>query len=151
MKRRFWKEAYRLGIDELDEDHIAICDIMERFVDAAGKGPANPEVEAIFHELRDKLEEHFKTEERCFSKMEFPEDALRNHIDGHLDVLYTFEHEFSKWEEAPDGAAPSGDLSNVCMWVWTELARADMEVGRRLRALKEEPARHPRSTAPEAR
>lgn len=137
MKRRFWKEDYRLGIDVLDEDHIAICGIMERFVDAAGKGPANPDVKAIFLELHGKLEEHFKTEQRYLSKTPIPEDDLRNHIDGHLDVLYTFEHEFSKWEETPEGTVPSGDLSNVCTWVWTELARADMEIGRRLRAFKE--------------
>ncbi len=137
MKRRFWKEGYRLGIDALDEDHIAICDIMERFLDAAGKGPANPNVKAIFRELHDILEEHFKTEQRYLSKMEIPEDDLRNHIDGHLDVLYTFEHEFSKWEEAPEGTVSSGNLSKVCTWVWTELARADIEIGKRLRAFKE--------------
>ena len=137
MERRFWKEEYRLGIDALDDDHIAICAIMERFVDASNKGPANPDVEAIFHELRGKLEEHFKTEQRYLAKVGFPEDALRDHIDGHLDVLYTFDHAFSQWKGAPDGAAPSGDLSKVCTWVWTELARADMDLGRQLKARKE--------------
>ena len=138
MKRRFWKEKYRLGIDVLDEDHMAICAIMDRFVEATQTGPASPGAEAIFRELRAKLEEHFKTEERYLAKIGFPADTLRNHIDGHLDVLYTFDHEFSKWEETPEGAAPSGDLSSVCTWIWTELVRADTDVGRRLQALKEE-------------
>ena len=136
MEGRFWKEEYRLGVDVLDDDHIAICGVMERFVDSARRGPAD--AEAIFRELRAMLEEHFKTEERYLTKIEFPEDALRGHIDGHLDVLYTFDHEFAQWGGAPNGAAPSGDLSKVCTWVWTELVRADMGLGKQLKARKEE-------------
>lgn len=132
MARKFWKEEYRLGVDALDGDHIAICGLMERFVDALNRDRERPRIAAIFRELHDALEEHFEAEERYLSSVDFPKDELREHMDGHLDVLYTLDHEFKKWDRAP--SAPGG-MPNLCLWVWDELIGADMRVGRRLKVL----------------
>ncbi len=105
MAVTFWEEAYRIGIDELDNEHMELGALMARFQQA--------------------LDDH---EEQILWRIDYPEEDVKAHIDGHLDVLYTFDHEFSKWEKAPGDPPIPGGLSHVCVGAITELLTADMQV-----------------------
>jgi len=63
-----WKEEYRLGVKKLDDDHIAICDLLERFMKAINDKEEKPVIGAIFGELHAKLNEHFRAEEQYLSE-----------------------------------------------------------------------------------
>jgi hemerythrin len=128
MKRDLWKEEYRLGVDAIDADHIDICAILERFLEAMDDEENPQAVGSIFRELRDKLHEHFGREEAFLLSAGYPAKAAREHIDQHRDVMFTLDHQFSKWEESPRGAGAIGGLSGLCVWVWNELITADMRV-----------------------
>jgi hemerythrin len=54
MERSLWKEEYRLGIKKLDDDHIAICDLLERFLKAIDDNEEKPVIGAISGELHAK-------------------------------------------------------------------------------------------------
>lgn len=136
MELGLWKEEYRFGVKELDDDHIAICDLLGRLMKAIDDKEKKPVVGAIFGELHAKLNDHFRDEEQFLLKAGYPNKDRQEHIDGHLDVLYTLDHGFSKWQKSPEGPAHSGELSNLCRWVWLELMTADMQVKRKLEGLK---------------
>ena len=128
MARTFWEEAYRIGIDELDNEHKELGALMARFQQALDDHEDKAVIGSIFRNLRGKMVAHFNHEEQILQRIDYPEEDVKAHIDGHLDVLYTFDHEFSKWEKAPDDAPIPGELSHVCVWAITELLTADMQV-----------------------
>lgn len=137
MEHRLWKEEYRIGVKNLDDDHIAICDLLERFLKAINDKEEKPTIGAIFGELRTKLNEHFRAEEQYLLEAGYPKKGRQEHIDGHMDVLYTLDHEFSNWRKRPAGSAHSEKLSPLCKWVWTELITADIQVKKQLEDLKD--------------
>ena len=103
MERVLWRQEYRLGVEHIDADHLAICAILERFLKAVDDGEDADVVG--FTELRDRLEEHFGNEEAFLSKVGYPEAAAMAHIELHLDMLFTRDHEFGKWQRGSGGAS----------------------------------------------
>ncbi len=101
MARMFWEEKYRLGIDELDNEHMELCALMAQFQKAVDDREDKEVIGSLFRKLRGKLVAHFNHEEQILQTIDYPEEDVREHIDGHLDVLYTFDREFSKWEKDP--------------------------------------------------
>ena len=128
MARTFWEEAYRFGIDELDNEHMELCTLMAQFQKAVDDREGKEVIGSLFRKLRGKLAAHFNHEEKILRRTDYPEEDVREHIDGHLDVLYTFDREFSKWEKDPDDTRYRGGLSHVCVWANNELMTADMQV-----------------------
>ena len=128
MARTFWEEAYRIGIDELDNEHMELGALMARFQQALDDHEDKAAIVSIFHKLRGKMVAHFNHEEQILRRMDYPEEDVKAHIDGHLDVLFTFDHEFSKWDKASGDPPIPGGLSHVCVWAITELLTADMQV-----------------------
>ncbi len=128
MACTFWKEAYRFGIDELDNEHMELCTLMAQFQKAVDDREDKEVIGSLFRKLRGKLVAHFNHEEQIFRGIDYPEEDVREHIDGHLDVLYTFDREFAKWEKDPDDTRYPGGLSHVCVWAINELLTADMQV-----------------------
>lgn len=128
MARTFWEEAYRFGIDELDNEHMELCTLMAQFQKAVDDREGKEVIGSLFRKLRGKLAAHFNHEEKILRRIDYPEEDVREHIDGHLDVLYTFDREFSKWEKDPDDTRYPGALSHVCVWAINELLTADMQV-----------------------
>lgn len=137
MERSLWKEEYRLGAKKLDDDHITICDLLERFLKAINDKEKKPTIGAIFGELRAKLNKHFRDEEQYLLEAGYPEKNCKEHTDGHLDVLFTLNHEYSNWEKSSKSLDQSTKLSNLCRWVWLELITADMQAKKKLEDLKE--------------
>lgn len=124
----FWKEEYRIGVDEIDRQHKIMCDLMGRFQEALDDGASERAIEKHFVALRTTLTDHFRNEERYLSRIDYPEADLREHVDGHLDVLFTFDHEFSLWKGAADGDHPGPHLPNLCTWAIGELLSSDLKV-----------------------
>jgi hemerythrin-like metal-binding protein len=139
MERNLWTEEYRLGKKMLDDDHIEICGILERFFKAIDDEENQTVIGTIFGELNGKLNEHFRKEEQFLLQKGYPEKDRKKHADGHLDVLYTLNHEYSNWQKVPGDPDNSRRLSNLCRWVWIELITADMEVKKKLELLRELP------------
>ena len=137
MESGLWKEEYRLGVKELDDDHIAICDLLERFLKAINDKEKKPAISAIFGELHAKLNKHFHDEEQYLLKSGYPEKECKEHTDGHLDVLFTLNHEYSNWQKSLESPDHSTRLSNLCRWVWMELITADMQAKKKLEDLQE--------------
>ena len=113
MERGLWKEEYRLGVKELDDDHIAICDLLDRLLKAINDKEKTPEIGAIFGELHAKLNEHFRDEEQYLLEAGYLEKDCKEHTDGHLDVLFTLNHEYSNWEKSSESPDRSTKLSNL--------------------------------------
>ena len=128
MVRTFWEEAYRIGIDEIDNEHMELCTLMAQFQKAVDDREDQEVIGSLFRKLRGKLVAHFNHEEQILRRIGYPEEDVREHIDGHLDVLYTFDREFAKWEKDPDDTRYPGGLSHVCVWAMNELLTADMQV-----------------------
>lgn len=138
MEHTIWKEEYRIGVKKLDDDHIAICGLLERLLKAIYDKEGKSAIVAIFSELHAKLNEHFHYEKHYLLEAGYPKKERKEHIDEHLDVLYKLDHGFLNWEKSPESPAHSEELSNLCRSVWIELINADMEVKKKLEELEKQ-------------
>jgi len=136
MKRDLWKEDYRLGVDRLDDDHMNICRLMERFLEAIDDKLDHAAVTPVFQELRAALDSHFEREKRFLETTNCPAETIREHLDGHLDVTFALDHAFQKWDQAAHGTPATGGLPAMCMWVWQELIQADKALMARMDAAR---------------
>ena len=124
----FWKEEYRIGVDEIDRQHKNMCDAMGRFQKALDDRAAGDVVEETFLLLKNTLAEHFRNEERYMSVINYPKTDLEEHVDGHLDVLFTFDHEYYRWKDTAAADRYEGRLLNLCTWAIGELLASDLKV-----------------------
>lgn len=105
---REWSDAYRIGIDEIDEQHqgffAASHQLYETILNREGKGGV---IEAVTF-MRGYAETHFSAEEDFMRKHDYPDLAahLRQHVAfmRHLDVLENDLRTFGPSQELADRA-----------------------------------------------
>jgi hemerythrin-like metal-binding protein len=134
-----WKDDYRLGVDWLDDQHVAICGLVELLMAAINDKRDKPAIGAILGALNVRLAEHFRDEERYLRQAGCPETDIAEHVDGHRNVQFILDHEYEKWRQAPAGADRATELSNLCRCVWVELVSADLALKKKLKGLAEKP------------
>ena len=76
-----WKNEYSLGIQEIDNQHIKLIELINRLYDAFIKRKQAEEVLKVIKELSDYTEEHFSTEEVYFRRFNYAETT--EHIKEH--------------------------------------------------------------------
>lgn len=134
MATGLWKDDYRLGIGWLDDQHRAICGLVERLMAAVDAKSAQPAVGAVLDELNARLAEHFRDEEKYLREAGCAEADVAGHADAHKDVRFIIDNASATWRRSPPGADGSTELSNLCRWVWLELVDADMALARKPRS-----------------
>ncbi len=68
-----WKEAYSVGIAEIDQQHKRLIDLINSLHDAMSKGQAKAVLGKILGDLASYCANHFATEEKLFDTHGYPE------------------------------------------------------------------------------
>ena len=76
-----WKEAYSVGIAEIDQQHRRLIDLINSLHDAMTKGQAKGVLGKILADLANYCGSHFATEEKLFDAHGYPESP--DHKDKH--------------------------------------------------------------------
>ncbi len=67
-----WKEEFSVQVQELDQQHRKLIDIINRLHDAMTTGSSNRVMGDVLTELIEYTQTHFNTEEQLFRKYTYP-------------------------------------------------------------------------------
>ena len=80
-----WREAWLLGEDRIDAEHLEMIGIINGLHGAVERGEGKEVVTAALRSLRERTREHFAYEEKLMAASEYPEAAA--HGDQHQKLL----------------------------------------------------------------
>lgn len=76
-----WKEVYKIGHEQIDAEHQALFELVNRFLDANDSGSLTLSAMGMFKHTR----EHFTHEEDLMRALGYP--GIRDHVKQHNDLL----------------------------------------------------------------
>ena len=82
-----WTEEIRVGIDEVDEQHRKLFDMLNRLYDSVTEGKEQSTLVSILDDLVEYTVYHFNTEEKFFAEYEFP--GFEEHKAAHDNLTGT--------------------------------------------------------------
>ncbi len=80
-----WRPDFNLGIDEIDNQHKKIVDLINRLNKAFMDNEARDKLSTILDEMAQYADYHFKTEEKLFSQHHYP--FTSEHINLHENFI----------------------------------------------------------------
>ena len=76
-----WNDIYSVNIEEIDNQHKKLFDIINRVYDSISTGESRVELQPILDDLIDYVDVNFKTEEKYFDKFNY--SASLSHKSEH--------------------------------------------------------------------
>ncbi len=92
-----WKDDYSVGVEEIDNQHKRMIDIVNKLHQAMLDGKSKEILSDIIKELKDYTVYHFSTEEKYFDMYDYPEkdDHKKEHNDF-VERVKEIEQEFKE-------------------------------------------------------
>jgi hemerythrin len=95
-----WKEEYATGIDDVDDEHKDLIDVINRLHELLLADDARLTVPAFFARLIDGVSAHFALEERIMGESAYPDrEAHRADHERLLDEMRDLVQAFANAEE----------------------------------------------------
>jgi hemerythrin-like metal-binding protein len=95
-----WKEEYATGIDDVDDEHKDLIDVINRLHELLLADDAKLTVPAFFARLIDGVSAHFALEERIMGESAYPDrEAHRADHERLLDEMRDLVEAFRQAEE----------------------------------------------------
>jgi hemerythrin len=85
MKLIEWSDALSVGMDEIDEQHKSLVDLVNRYHSAVITGQDKDVLSSVLDELIDYTQIHFSLEEQLMQKGNYPD--FKNHKKRHEELL----------------------------------------------------------------
>ncbi len=121
-----WRPNLSLGVAEIDADHKALIEILNRLFYMVKAGDERPEIAGVLHELGDYCAGHFQREEALMRRVGY--GGLERHAKLH-DVL---RRQVATWTVAylddPDGFDIAGFYDFVSDWLLVHVLTEDMRL-----------------------
>lgn len=111
-----WKEAYNLGILEIDPQHQKLIGIINKLYSAMQASTEKAEMKTILNELADYADYHFSTEEKHFEEFNYIDKV--EHTNSHNAYKEKIA-QFSKEYEANESNTLPFDLMDYLGGWWT--------------------------------
>ncbi len=120
------EEKYSVGVDEMDEHHKKIIDLINEMHSAMKEGEGNEKVGEILEEMRSYTDYHFKAEERYLEKNDYPSGKLKEQEDQHQKYVEKIEEYQDKIEEG--SLSLSMEVMNFLKdWLSNHILEIDMK------------------------
>ncbi len=120
-----WNDEYAVGIQEIDEQHQVLIDLLAEFEQAvAGKAHWNT-VQPLIARIREYVKFHFAVEESLMQIVRYP--GLAAHRSEHqllLEQITALEHRVLRQEDKEDL------LSMLHSWLFEHIISSDQPFGR---------------------
>ncbi|MEZ5358708.1 MAG: bacteriohemerythrin [Candidatus Zixiibacteriota bacterium] len=85
MSYMTWDKRFSVGIQELDDQHKRLIDLINALHDCRVKGPGGKCVGKLLDEIAEYIKTHFSYEEALMSKVNFP--GFEEHQAEHLKII----------------------------------------------------------------
>lgn len=123
MERIDWKEAFSVGIKELDDDHRQWLYIFNRLVDARDEGKGVEALGRILTELVHYTQYHLTHEEYLLTEMGYPEfDA---HCAEHKALVGRIEKARADFAGGPSDGMTDEILNMIRGWLVNHIRQSD--------------------------
>jgi hemerythrin-like metal-binding protein len=93
MELMTWQKEYELGIEEIDNQHKKIVEIINRLFPMSLELTDEEVLKVILTELTDYADYHFATEEKYFKLFNYPEAA------GHIEVHNKYRNKIEEFKK----------------------------------------------------
>ena len=121
-----WNNSFRIGVEEIDNQHQSLLGIINDLVDSVEKGEDDDILGEIIGRLFDYTLLHFNTEERIFALINFPD--AEHHKQEHaefIEKISQFKDDFL--DDRLD--LPLGMINFLCNWLQNHIKKNDMKIG----------------------
>lgn len=126
MKDLVWDNTLSVEVDEIDEDHRKLVDLLNMLTHSIEQGDDASYIEAILDELISCTVWHFRHEERLMLKYGY--DATDEHKAEHSKLIESIEALKQKFVE--EGMTVSDeDIEFLEHWLTGHILGTDMELG----------------------
>jgi hemerythrin len=94
---RAWNQSYSVGVDNLDQDHRKLVDMINKLHEAMTTGQSNAVISPLISSLKEYSLTHFNNEETYMQQINYPnlEDQKKQH-DIFVNKIKEFESELLK-------------------------------------------------------
>lgn len=126
-----WTERYAIGIDEIDEQHKEIFDMLNQMHDALGKKDASDDVVQVVIRLAMYVKKHFATEETIMSRIAYTN--IEHHQARHRELTHEVQSLLLKMKR---GETPSvrSVVALLKGWLLEHIEHEDQKIGAFVRA-----------------
>jgi len=121
-----WNDTYSVGIDEIDDHHKTLLELLDRSYCLKLEGNNKYELSELIYELIDFSHYHFSAEERLMIKYDYPN--IDQHILEHLNYTYTVMT-FEKLMVENNDNSPDDVFEFVKNWLFDHILNTDSEMG----------------------
>jgi hemerythrin len=97
MSQMYWTPEIAVGVEQIDNEHKALINRVNRLLTAIEEGRDAEEIGGLFDFLHDYTRDHFAAEEKLMNAKGYPE--MTGHVDEHRNFCTTldrFEEEFAR-------------------------------------------------------
>ena len=118
----YWDNSYSVNVNEIDNQHQKLFDLINNLYDAMKKGSGKEILPSIINELYEYVEKHFSTEEKYFDRFNYPESET--HKIEHYNFLKKVT-EFKKGYEENQLALTVDVITFLQNWLVTHIKVVD--------------------------
>lgn len=122
MPRYMWSADWETGEPELDRQHRALFELMEKVTDTLMAGKPLAEADRALAQLRGLLETHFREEEAHMAQSGYP--GLSAHASLHREMLEQVKVLLAAYHRDPEGT-PIALMNFLATWHLKHIAQGD--------------------------
>lgn len=93
-----WKDSIKIGVREIDRQHMELCGMLDDFYDASVQGKGTQEVVRLLEFLESYTIQHFADEEKLQLAIGYPN--YQKHVEQHNEMrqrVSDMKKEISTW------------------------------------------------------
>lgn len=124
-----WNDSYKVGVQEIDEQHKKLFSLLKQLHDAAAVGKARAIVQQVLDDVVNYTKEHFATEERLMQKHDYPDYSVHKHMH---DSLVAQAHDLQDKTKHSALTLSMDVMKFLESWIAHHISEADRKLGRHL-------------------
>jgi len=136
MEAFVWDERFRTGIELVDSEHHGLVDVVNRVGDLliSPRPDDQTAIEAIFRELADYANTHFRDEERLMREAGIAAGHFDHHVKIHRDFITQVQ---AMWRARATMSAPAETLHGfLAAWLSFHILGEDMAMAREIERIR---------------
>lgn len=126
MKELVWDKTLSVTVDEIDEDHRRLVELLNLFSRSVTEAESPEYREALLEELIACTAWHFRHEERLMLKYHYP--AFAGHKNEHQELIENATAFQQKYLQ-DDGKMSEADFEYLEHWLTEHILVVDMKMG----------------------
>jgi hemerythrin len=122
-----WSDEFSIGIEEINQEHRRLLDLLNELHDAVDAGSAREVLGKVLDELMRYVVYHFSHEEELFQRTNYP--GAERHIRQHRDLTATAKKVYDDFQTSASETLPRQVLDFLKNWLVEHIMGSDRAFG----------------------